>query len=64
MTFWKMTKKRKKTRKRKMSKKKTALEVMRIALQQYHVVESPAGSNCVKYNTAYYGHAVRGDKYP
>lgn len=43
--------------------KVTALQVMRIALQQYHVVESPAGSNNVKYNTAYYGHAVRGDKY-
>lgn len=43
--------------------KPTALEVMRIALQQYHVVESPAGSNNVKYNTAYYGRKVHGNDY-
>jgi len=36
---------------------------MRIALQQYHIVESPSGSNNVKYNTAYYGHAVHGGNY-
>lgn len=42
----------------------TALQVMRYALQQYHVTESPAGSNNVKFNTWYYGHAVRGSAFP
>lgn len=42
----------------------TALQTMRVALQQYHVTESPAGSNKVKYNTAFYGKAVRGSAYP
>lgn len=42
----------------------TALQVMRLALQQYHITESPAGSNKVKYNTWYYGRPVRGDGYP
>ena len=42
----------------------TALDVMRYALQQYGVTENPAGSNNVKYNTLFYGHPVRGSKFP
>ena len=42
----------------------TALDVMRLALQQYGVMENPAGSNNVKYNTWFYGHAVSGKDYP
>lgn len=37
---------------------------MRYALQQYGITEKPAGSNNVKYNTWFYGHAVRGSSYP
>lgn len=42
----------------------TALDVMRLALQQYGVTEKPAGSNNVKYNTWYYEHPVHGKDYP
>ena len=42
----------------------TALQVMRCALRQYHIVESPAGSNNVKFNTWFYGHKVSGSAYP
>lgn len=41
----------------------TALQVVRVALQQYGITEKPAGTNNVKYNTAYYGKHVYGDKY-
>lgn len=35
-----------------------AEKVLDLARQQLGVTESPAGSNNVKYNTAYYGQAV------
>lgn len=41
----------------------TALKVLQIARTQLGVHESPSGSNNVKYNTWFYGHAVRGDRY-
>lgn len=41
----------------------TAKEVMAIAKSQIGVMESPANSNNVKYNTAYYGHKVYGGSY-
>ena len=41
----------------------TAKQVMTIAKGQVGVMESPANSNCVKYNTAYYGHKVYGSGY-
>lgn len=41
----------------------TAKEVMAIAKSQIGVMESPANSNNVKYNTAYYGHKVSGASY-
>lgn len=43
---------------------KTRAAVLAIAQWQEGVLESPAGSNCVKYNTAYYGQRVRGGAYP
>lgn len=42
----------------------TANEILKIARQQVGVKESPAGSNNVLYNTAYYGRAVSGSAYP
>ena len=48
----------------------TALEprtreaVLAIAAWQLGVTEQPAGSNAVKYNTAFYGRAVSGPAYP
>ena len=51
------------SRKVKTMSNSTALDVMRLALQQYHTVEKPAGSNNVKYNTWYYGHPVHGSQY-
>ena len=41
-----------------------ASDVLRCARSQIGVKESPAGSNCVRYNTDYYGRAVRGSAYP
>ena len=42
----------------------TAKQVMTVALSYLGVKESPANSNNVKFNTAYYGHAVNGSWYP
>lgn len=41
----------------------TAARVMQIARSQIGIKESPSGSNNVKYNTWFYGHAVRGSQY-
>lgn len=43
---------------------KTAEAIIEIASSQLGVKESPAGSNKVKYNTAYYGREVSGSAYP
>lgn len=43
---------------------KTARVVLFAAASQVGVTESPAGSNRVKYNTAYYGREVSGKAYP
>ena len=43
---------------------KTRDAVLAIAAWQVGVLESPAGSNRVKYNTAYYGREVSGAAYP
>lgn len=42
----------------------TAQEILKVAVSQIGIKESPAGSNNVKYNTEYYGTAVRGSAYP
>ena len=42
----------------------TAAELLAVARGELGVCESPGGSNCVKYNTWYYGHAVSGGEYP
>ena len=42
----------------------TANDVLVLAKAQIGVKEDPAGSNRVKYNTAYYGKAVSGSAYP
>lgn len=42
----------------------TASKVLAVARSQLGVKESPAGSNRVRYNTAYYGREVSGDAYP
>lgn len=39
-------------------------EILKLAALQIGTTESPAGSNKVKYNTAYYGTAVSGANYP
>ena len=39
-------------------------ELLKLARSQIGVKESPAGSNHVKYNTAFYGRAVSGAAYP
>lgn len=39
------------------------LQLLQLARQQIGVAESPAGSNNVKYNTAYYGREVSGGNY-
>ncbi len=41
-----------------------ASDIIALAKQQIGVKESPANSNNVKYNTAYYGKAVSGKSYP
>ena len=43
---------------------KTKEAVLQIAQWQEGVVETPSGSNRVKYNTVYYGREVSGDSYP
>lgn len=43
---------------------KTREAVLAIAAWQVGVLESPSGSNKVKYNTDYYGHEVSGSAYP
>ena len=45
-------------------KRKTLTAVLEIAQSQLGVCESPANSNKVKYNTAYYGREVSGSAYP
>lgn len=42
----------------------TANDILTVARSQLGIKEMPAGSNNVKYNTAYYGRAVRGDSFP
>lgn len=42
----------------------TAKKIISLAKKQVGVKESPAGSNNVKYNTAYYGRPVKGSDYP
>lgn len=42
----------------------TANQVLALAKKQLGVKENPAGSNIVKYNTAYYGKTVSGSAYP
>ena len=42
----------------------TAERILAVARGELGVKESPAGSNRVKYNTAYYGREVSGSKYP
>jgi len=41
--------------------KTTASDIIKLAVSQIGVKESPANSNNVKYNTAYYGREVYGD---
>lgn len=45
-------------------KGKTKAALLQIVEWQLGVLESPAGSNHVKYNTAYYGKEVAGAAYP
>lgn len=42
----------------------TCETILDLARGELGACEAPAGSNCVKYNTAYYGWSVRGDAYP
>ena len=42
----------------------TAKQIIEKAKAEVGVVESPANSNNVKYNTWYYGHPVQGSAYP
>lgn len=41
----------------------TANKILELARSQIGITEYPANSNNVKYNTAYYGHAVNGKNY-
>ena len=43
--------------------KPTASQILALAARQVGITESPAGSNNVKYNTWFYGRAVRGSVY-
>lgn len=45
-------------------KPKTRAAVLAVAQWQEGVLESPSGSNKVKYNEAFYGQSVRGGVYP
>lgn len=38
--------------------------LLELARREIGTCEAPAGSNCVKYNTAYYGRTVQGEGYP
>lgn len=38
--------------------------LLTVAASQLGVEEEPKGSNCIKYNTAYYGRSVSGSSYP
>lgn len=40
-----------------------ASEILKIAKKEIGVKEKPSGSNCVKYNTEYYGKKVKGSSY-
>lgn len=42
----------------------TGAEILRIAAREIGTYEDPPGSNCVRYNTWYYGHPVKGPEYP
>jgi len=42
----------------------TAKKLVEIAKSQVGITESPANSNCVKYNDWYWGKGTRGDAYP
>ena len=42
----------------------TSEELLALACREIGTKEAPAGSNRVKYNTAYYGREVSGDAYP
>lgn len=42
----------------------TAERILTVAREELGVTELPAGSNRVKYNTAYYGREVSGSSYP
>lgn len=42
----------------------TANELIKVAVKEIGVKESPANSNCVKYNTEFYGKKVVGLAYP
>ena len=39
-------------------------KIIDVAKEQIGTAEKPIGSNNVKYNTWYYGHAVSGANYP
>ena len=42
----------------------SASQILTLAKKEIGVKESPAGSNNVRYNSAFYGKPVSGDKYP
>ena len=42
----------------------TRQSILDLARREIGTAEEPAGSNCVKYNTSYYGRAVSGEAYP
>ena len=42
----------------------TRQAILDLARREIGTAEEPAGSNCVKYNTSYYGRAVSGGSYP
>ena len=39
-------------------------KIINIAAKEIGTSENPIGSNNIKYNSWYYGHSVRGSKYP
>ncbi len=42
----------------------TGADILRVAAREIGTYEDPPGSNCVRYNTWYYGHPVKGPEYP
>ena len=42
----------------------TANDIIKLLEKEVGIKESPANSNNVKYNTAYYGRKVSGSEYP